>query len=92
MENTELTESKLSAGVGKLIYSGHLNGESRIECGVGDVEMNLEGGKDNYSIKVQKGIGNIKINDESVADNSTTGEGPNKIYIEGGVGDINIKT
>lgn len=92
LENTELTEAKLSAGVGKLIYSGHLNGESRIECGVGDVEMNLEGGKDNYSIKVQKGIGNIKINDESVADNSTTGEGPNKIYIEGGVGDINIKT
>lgn len=90
-ENTELTDAKLSAGVGKVIYSGKLNGESRIECGVGGVEMNLEGGRDNYSIKVQKGIGNIKINNESVTDNSTTGNGQNKIYIEGGVGNIDIE-
>ena len=90
-ENTELTNAKLSAEVGKVIYSGQLNGESRIECGVGEVEMNLECGRDNYSIKVQKGIGNIKINNESVTDNSTTGNGQNKIYIEGGVGNIDIE-
>ena len=90
-ENTELTNAKLSAEVGKVIYSGQLNGESRIECGVGEVEMNLEGGIDNYSIKVQKGIGKIKINNESVTDNSTTGNGQNKIYIEGGVGNIDIE-
>lgn len=90
-ENTELTNAKLSAEVGKVIYSGQLNGESRIECGVGEVEMNLEGGIDNYSIKVQKGIGNIKINKESVNNDSTTGNGQNKIYIDGGVGDIDIK-
>lgn len=83
--------AKLSAEVGKVIYSGQLNGESRIECGVGEVEMNLEGGIDNYSIKVQKGIGNIKINKESVNNDSTTGNGQNKIYIDGGVGDIDIK-
>ena len=90
-ENTELTNAKLSAEVGKVIYSGQLNGESRIECGVGEVEMNLEGGIDNYSIKVKKGIGNIKINKESVNNDSTTGNGQNKIYIDGGVGDIDIK-
>ena len=38
-----------------------------------------------------KGIGKIKINNESVTDNSTTGNGQNKIYIEGGVGNIDIE-
>ena len=56
-----------------------------------DLPPYLIGDSDMYEIHAEKGIGDIKIDDVSVADNSTTGNGENKINIEGGVGSVDIK-
>ena len=91
IKNSELANADIEAGVGKLVYSGDLTVNTQIDCGVGDVELELTGDAEKYAIHTEKGIGDIKINDSSVADDSTTGNGENKINIEGGVGSIDIK-
>ena len=91
IKNSELANADIEAGVGKLVYSGDLTGNAQIDCGVGDVELELTGDAEKYAIHTEKGIGDIKINDSSVADDSTTGNGENKIDIEGGVGSIDIR-
>ncbi len=91
IKKSELTNANIDAGVGKLSYLGELKGNSKISCGVGNVQLDLIGDSDMYEIHAEKGIGDIKIDDVSVADNSTTGNGENKINIEGGVGSVDIK-
>ena len=91
IKDSELANADIEAGVGKLVYSGDLTGNAQIDCGVGDVELELTGDAEKYAIHTEKGIGDIKINDSSVADDSTTGNGENKIDIEGGVGSIDIR-
>ena len=68
-----------------------MTGNTQIDCGVGDVELELTGDAEKYAIHTEKGIGDIKINDSSVANDSTIGKGENKINIEGGVGNVDIK-
>ena len=91
IKNSELANANIETGVGKLVYSGDLTGNTQIDCGVGDVELELTGDAEKYAIHTEKGIGDIKINDSSVANDSTTGNGENKIDIEGGVGSVDIK-
>ena len=91
IKNSELANADIEAGVGKLVYSGDLTGNTQIDCGVGDVELELTGDAEKYAIHTEKGIGDIKINDSSVANDSTIGNGENKIDIEGGVGSIDIR-
>ena len=92
IKNSELANANIEAGVGKLVYSGDLTGNTQIDCGVGDVELELTGDAEKYAIHTEKGIGDIKINDSSVANDSTIGNGENKIDIEGGIGNVDIKT
>lgn len=91
IKNSELANADIEAGVGKLVYSGDLTGNTQIDYGVGDVELELTGDAEKYAIHTEKGIGDIKINDSSVANDSTIGNGENKIDIEGGVGSIDIR-
>lgn len=90
IEDCELNNSDIDTGIGRLSYSGLITGDSKINCGVGEVILNLEGGNDKYTIKAKKGLGDIKINGASVEKESTTGNGENKISIEGGIGNIEI--
>ena len=92
IKNSELANANIEAGVGKLVYSGDLTGNTQIDCGVGDVELELTGDAEKYAIHTEKGIGDIKINDSSVDNDSTIGNGENKIDIEGGIGNVDIKT
>lgn len=90
IEDTDLTNAKLDSGVGKLVYSGYMRGNSKIDSGIGEVILNLEGGSEIYTIEAEKGIGDIKINNNSVSNESITGNGENKVSIDGGIGSIQV--
>ena len=90
MENVDLNNTKIEIGAGKLECSGMLRGNTKIDCRVGEVTLNLEGGKEIYTIEAEKGIGSIKVNGNSVANESITGDGENKISIDGGIGNIEV--
>jgi len=90
IEDARLNDVSLETGVGKLAFSGEMTGKSKIDCGIGEVDLNLTGGEEQYKIKTEKGLGEIKINGKSIPNETTTGDGENRISIEGGIGSINI--
>ncbi len=82
----------LDIGAGETNIKSALFGKSEIDCGVGNLNLNLIGNLSNYKFDIEKGIGTIQVNENSIAGNGIVGEGNNEIEIDGGVGSIKIKT
>lgn len=78
----------LDMGIGEFNVTSAITGNSKINAGIGNLELNIQGNKENYTIKADKGIGSIKIDGKEVADDVTYGE--NTIKIDGGIGKIKI--
>ena len=82
----------LDLGIGKTNIKADVTGKSKIDTGVGNLDLYLTLSKEDYKIDIDKGIGEIKFNDNTIEDNTSFGEGSNYIKINGGVGEININT
>lgn len=80
----------LDLGVGNVTIEAELLGQNKIEAGIGNLNVNLLGKKDNYQIKATKGIGKITINDASVKADTTFGNGDNYLNLNGGIGNITV--
>ena len=85
-----INELNLDMGVGKFEITSAITGNSKINAGIGNLELNIKGHKENYTIKADKGIGSIKIDGKEMADDVTYGDGENSIKIDGGIGSIKI--
>ena len=85
-----INELNLDMGVGKFEVTSVITGNSKINAGIGNLELNIQDNKENYTIKADKGIGSIKIDGKEVADDVIYGEGENIIKINGGIGSINV--
>lgn len=77
-------------GVGKVFINASILGNSKIECGVGAVELNLLGNQEIYQLNVEKGIGSIYVADKIYNNDDTIGNGNNHLKIEGGIGSIKV--
>ncbi|MBQ9839934.1 MAG: hypothetical protein IJO56_10670, partial [Oscillospiraceae bacterium] len=51
----------------------------------------LLGSKEDYKLELEKGLGNISIDGVNVSDYGSSGNGTNKVEINGGVGSINVE-
>lgn len=90
IKNSSLNNLNLNIGIGKFILEAKLFGNSEIDHGVGEVNLNLIGEKDDYQIHADKGLGSITISGNEIKDDLIVGNGTNKINIDGGVGSIDI--
>lgn len=90
IEDSNITNLDLDMGAGKLLLNSKLTGNSKIEAGVGKMDLLLIGSLNDYSITLDKGIGSVTINNSNMENDKTYGMGTNKIDIDGGVGSINI--
>ena len=79
----------LDLGVGKTSISAKITGNSKIDSGIGSLDLNLDGIKSDYKLKLEKGLGSITVDGASFNE-SLFGEGTNYIDIDGGIGNINI--
>lgn len=79
----------LDLGVGKTSISAKITGNNKIDSGIGSLDLNLDGIKNDYKLKLKKGLGSITIDGASFNE-SLFGEGTNYIDIDGGIGSINI--
>lgn len=77
-------------GIGKTTLISKIEGNSKIDAGIGEVNLTLLGNNDDYKIKADKGIGDIVIGDKKASDNTYYGKGDNLIEIDGGIGSIHI--
>ncbi len=85
-----INDLDLDMGVGKLEIKSKLTGNNKIDAGVGTLDIDLIGSINDYKINVEKGIGSIKVDGNEMKDNSTIGNGFNKIDIDGGVGSMKV--
>lgn len=86
-----LNNLDLDMGVGGFDLTSRLSGDCDLDYGVGSAELTLLGDKDDYRIEIDKGLGNATIDGKEMRDGEIYGNGENKIYIDGGVGKIEIK-
>ncbi len=90
VKNGSLNDLQLNMGVGKLSLTSALPGDSELDLGIGETNLTLIGTKNDYSIDVDKGIGSVTVDGVNTANNSTVGNGQNRVDIDGGIGAINI--
>lgn len=88
---SELANFDLDMGVGKVAIAAKIPGKSKIDAGVGKLEMRLLGSEEDYRLRIDKGIGSVTVNGQDLSD-GYFGEGKNYIEIDGGVGAIEVRT
>lgn len=64
IEGINTNNCALVVGAGKLTYKGKIQNELQLECGAGEVILELDGDEDNYDYDINVGMGQIEINDE----------------------------
>ena len=85
--NSDIGELKLNGGIGKLDFTGKITKTADIECGVGELDINLVGQSSDYQIEAETGLGNFKVGGQKVSDKQTIGNGEVTIKVEAGVGE-----
>jgi len=78
-------------GVGGLKLTSEITGNSSIEYGVGQAELMLLGSAEDYQIHLDKGIGEATLDGKPMYTDSVYGTGVNKLDMDGGVGEIEIR-
>ena len=86
-----LKDLDLDMGVGQLNLTSALTGNCQLDLGVGESNITLIGSKENYKLDLEKGLGNISVDGVNVSDYGSSGNGTNKVEINGGVGSINVE-
>ena len=82
---------RLDTGVGKTYIQGVIYGESKVDCGVGNLELKISGSIDDYDFSADMGIGDIRVNGTKYKNsNWRNSNAPNSLEIDGGVGSVNV--
>lgn len=85
-----INQFDLEVGIGDFEATALVTGNSKINAGIGNLKLTLQGSRKDYQIQAEKGIGTIKIDDKNVEDNYSYGNGDNLIKLEGGIGNIHV--
>lgn len=91
---TELKSCKINnlnanLGMGEFKFYGKLTGKSKVDSGMGAVNITLNGSKDDYKFEINKGIGNVTLDGQNVSD-GTYCNGNDYLKIDGGIGETKI--
>ena len=84
-----LRNLELDMGVGRLALTAALTGENRLRLGIGESRLTLLGSRADYRVEAEKGLGGLTLDGES-ASSGTVGSGPNRVRIQGGIGQIRL--
>lgn len=86
-----LKDLDLEMGVGQLNLTSALTGDCQMDLGIGESNITLIGEKDDYKLDLERGLGNITVDGNAVSDFGSSGNGTNRVEINGGIGAINVK-
>ena len=90
LKSCEINNLKANLGMGEFTFSGKLTGKSKIDSGVGAINIDLIDNKNNYKIDVSKGLGNVTLDGQKLETDRVYGIGENYLDIDGGIGEIKI--
>lgn len=92
MTNYYINKLDLDLGAGNTTLEGLLGSKSKIDCGVGSLNLTIPASLTKYALDIEKGIGEITINNNKITEEEYQTNGEIPLEIEGGVGSITIKT
>ncbi|MBO5413291.1 MAG: DUF4097 family beta strand repeat protein [Clostridia bacterium] len=90
IKEAQFTNLDLDVGVGNFEMSAKLEGNNKIDSGIGKLFLNLIGSKDEYRILTSTGIGKFTIDGKQVQDGNNYGNGDSYIKITSGIGETQI--
>ena len=90
LKSCEINNLKANLGMGEFTFCGKLTGKSKIDSGVGAINIDLIDNKNNYKIDVSKGLGNVTLDGQKLETDRVYGIGENYLDIDGGIGEIKI--
>lgn len=64
LKKVQANDVSIDCGIGNVIIEGTITGNNDITCGVGSVELYLDGEEDDYSYDIESGVGSINIGDD----------------------------
>ncbi len=92
LNDVNFTNATFENGVGNLKISGKLLGRTEIKCGVGDVNLELQGNEEDYDFDIDSGLGTIRLNGEKISENlGSNRKADHRMIIDGGVGNVRIE-
>lgn len=86
----ELRDARIDLGAGKADIRTRLRGHSKVEAGVGRLDLELLGRQSDYRIKIDKGLGSVRLDGQKMEDNAVAGDGNDVVEVESGVGAVEI--
>lgn len=90
-DKVKLNNFDIQSGVGLVKITGQLTGKLKLDCGVGQTILNINGDLNDYFINADQGLGPITVNGLGIAENGTGSKtAANSLEINGGVGPVEI--
>lgn len=80
----------MSLGVSECNFTAELTGDNTIACGVGNLNLNLAGLKEDYCVEIDVGVGGASVDGKKVQAGTVVGVGENFVDISGGVGGVAV--
>jgi len=92
LSDAMLNDITMECGVGSVSIEGTITGNNDISSGVGSIDLDLNGSKEDYSYEISAGIGDVDIGNQSftATDKSIDNPGNNFMRLESGVGEISV--
>ena len=90
LNSCEINNLKANIGIGEFTYSGRITEKSKIDSGVGAINIELKDNKNNYKIALNKGIGTVTLDGQKLETDGEYGTGENHLDIDGGIGEIKV--
>ena len=93
--NCSFTDTVMNTGVGENLFDGSVFNNLEINAGIGEIDMRINGKKDDYLINATSGIGSILIDGRSATGIDSTFRINNQnalhtIRVKAGIGQVNI--
>jgi len=93
--NCSFTDTVMNTGIGETVFDGKIFKSLDIKAGIGEIDMRINGKKDDYLINATSGIGSILIDGRSATGLDSTFRINNQnalhtIRVKAGIGQVNI--
>ena len=90
ISKSTLNNLDLDMGIGKTTITARILGTSKVNTGIGEMNLNLVGTSSDYNIHLNRGLGSSTIDGKDFEDDTSYGTGENNVSVEGGIGSIKI--
>lgn len=91
LSDMKINDMDMECGVAKVSFEGSLTGKNKIEGGVGETTLAINGKTSDFDIKGEPGIGELTVDGSRYTEDRFRNSGaPNSLDISGGVGSLRI--